>query len=108
MSTAIERVMRERGDCFCMHEPFMYYYYVELASKGIPLFETEPDRPSRFKDIVALVMGKAREGPVFCKDLACYVLAEITRYKRHSARWRHRRPSYAIILTIICPFTKYC
>ncbi|MEZ5772185.1 MAG: hypothetical protein R3D61_11380 [Defluviimonas denitrificans] len=28
MSTAIERIMRERGDLDCLHEPFMYDYYV--------------------------------------------------------------------------------
>ncbi|MDH3659971.1 MAG: hypothetical protein OEU92_08075 [Alphaproteobacteria bacterium] len=28
MSTAIERIMRERGDCRCFHEPFLYDYYV--------------------------------------------------------------------------------
>jgi len=28
MSTAMERVMRERGDLDCAHEPFMYDYYV--------------------------------------------------------------------------------
>jgi hypothetical protein len=26
MSTAIERVMRERGDLDCAHEPFLYDY----------------------------------------------------------------------------------
>ena len=26
MSTAIERIMRERGDLDCAHEPFMYDY----------------------------------------------------------------------------------
>ena len=27
MSTAIERIMRERGDLDCLHEPFLHYYY---------------------------------------------------------------------------------
>lgn len=58
----------------------MYYYYVELRNKEMPFFETEPDRPSRFKDIVALMMEKTRERPVFSKDMAYYVLPEITRH----------------------------
>ena len=28
MSTATERIMRERGDFDCLHEPFMYHYYI--------------------------------------------------------------------------------
>ncbi|MCO5125978.1 MAG: hypothetical protein M9957_01250 [Rhodobacteraceae bacterium] len=33
MSTAIERIMRERGDLDCLHEPFMYDY---CAPPGSP------------------------------------------------------------------------
>lgn len=29
MSTAIERIMRERGDFDCLHEPFLHYYYLQ-------------------------------------------------------------------------------
>ena len=36
MSTAIERIMRERGDLDCLHEPFMYYYYVGLGKRELP------------------------------------------------------------------------
>jgi len=89
MSTAMERIMRERGDCFCMHEPFMYYFYVHLASKRMPFFETEPDRPTQFHEIISLMLEKAKEGPVFAKDMAYYVLPEITHHPRLAHQIKH-------------------
>ena len=38
MSTAIERVMRERGDFECLHEPFLHHYYLERSNKPLPHF----------------------------------------------------------------------
>jgi hypothetical protein len=32
MSTAIERVMRERCDFDCLHEPFLRYYYLQRVN----------------------------------------------------------------------------
>jgi hypothetical protein len=32
MSTVIERVMRERSDLDCLHEPFLRYYYLERVN----------------------------------------------------------------------------
>ena len=45
LSTAIERVMRERGDLTCFHEPFMYDYYVHRQVRVMPHFDVMPDHP---------------------------------------------------------------
>lgn len=80
MSTATERIMRERGDCQCMHEPFMYYYYVHLGRKKMPHFKAEHNRPTDFGDIVNMLFEAAESTAVFSKDMAYYVLPEIRRH----------------------------
>ena len=47
MSTAIERVMRERGDFDCLHEPFLRCYYLmrvnlERVNKPLPHCQSTP------------------------------------------------------------------
>ena len=80
MSTALERVMRERGDCTCLHEPFMYYYYVHLARKTMPGFHIEAERPTTFEAITAMLFKEAEAKMVFSKDMGYYVLPEITKW----------------------------
>ena len=41
MSTATERIMRERGDLDCAHEPFMYDYYVHRKRRVMPHFDVQ-------------------------------------------------------------------
>ncbi|MEZ5774700.1 MAG: hypothetical protein R3D33_08375 [Hyphomicrobiaceae bacterium] len=77
MSTATERIMRERGDLACEHEPFMYDYYVHRQVKRMPHFDVEPGRPLSFADIVAHLIDEAESGPVFFKDMAYYVVPQI-------------------------------
>ncbi len=89
MSTAIERIMRERGDCLCLHEPFMYYYYLHLGSREFPHFEAEPDRPTGFDDIIDMMRNEAREQTVFAKDMAYYVLPELFRHPALAREIRH-------------------
>ena len=67
MSTAIERVMRERGDLDCAHEPFMYDYYVHRKVRQMPFFETEKDHPVRYEDIRDMLLRRAETKPVFIK-----------------------------------------
>lgn len=45
MSTAIKRVMRERGNLDCHHERFMYDYYLNRKIRQMPHFEAEEGRP---------------------------------------------------------------
>lgn len=89
MSTALERVMRERGDCHCLHEPFLYYYYIHLGRRDFPHFDASPDQPRSFDDIVDLIHGESRHRPVFVKDMAYYVMPEIMRHPEMAGQLRH-------------------
>ena len=77
MSTATERVMRERGDLWCAHEPFMYDYYVHRRVARMPHFEVQPDHPVRYEDIRDMLVARAEDEPVFFKDMAYYVMPRI-------------------------------
>lgn len=77
MSTAIERVMRERGDLACFHEPFMYYHYVERAVRVMPHFDADPAKPTSYEDIREMLLQAGEAGPVFFKDMSYYVLARM-------------------------------
>ena len=93
--------MRERGDCRCLHEPFMYYYYIHLGRRSFPHFEVSPDQPKTFGDVVGLIRGASRRQPVFVKDMAYYVMPEITRHPDMAGRFRHvfliREPRRALM-----------
>ena len=73
MSTATERIMRERGDLRCFHEPFMYLYYVGEGVKAMPLFEADDEHPTNYEDIRAMLLSAGGEGPVFFKDMSYYI-----------------------------------
>lgn len=77
MSTAFERIMRSRGDLACLHEPFMYDYYIHRAKKVMPHFEAQPEHPVCYDEIRALILAKAEQGPVFFKDMSYYVMPHI-------------------------------
>ena len=77
MSTATERVMRERGDLTCFHEPFMYDYYVHRAVRVMPHFEVDPALPQSFEAIRDRLLQAAEAGPVFLKDMSYYVMPRI-------------------------------
>ena len=77
MSTATERVMRERGDLWCAHEPFMYDYYVHRKVARMPHFDVQPDHPTEYEAIRDMLLQRAGEGPVFFKDMAYYVVPRI-------------------------------
>ncbi len=77
MSTATERVMRERGDLTCFHEPFMYDYYIGRQVRIMPHFEAEKDRPVTYATIRDMLLKQAEKGPVFIKDMSYYVWPRI-------------------------------
>jgi len=81
--------MRERGDFTCLHEPFMYYYYVHLAVKTMPHFDADPSRPAAFDDVIAHVFGKAQFSPVFFKDMSYYVVPTIFQHEALARRLTH-------------------
>lgn len=74
MSTATERIMRERGDLRCFHEPFMYLYYVGDGVKEMPHFEADVEHPTSYGGIRSMLLAAGEEGPVFFKDMSYYVL----------------------------------
>ena len=65
MSTALERVMRERGDFDCLHEPFLHYYYLQRAGKQLAHFDTEQDHPTSYEDTRDMILERAEKAPVF-------------------------------------------
>lgn len=77
MSTATERIMRERGDLAVFHEPFMYDYYVHRSVREMPHFEAEADRPQSLPEICAMLMAAAADAPVFFKDMSYYVVGAL-------------------------------
>ncbi|QIE44789.1 hypothetical protein G5B38_04175 [Pseudohalocynthiibacter aestuariivivens] len=77
MSTATERIMRERGDLDCAHEPFMYEYYVGRQAGQTPHFDVQPGHPTCYEDIRAMLLKRADAGPVFFKDMSYYVMPRL-------------------------------
>ena len=86
MSTAIERIMRERGDLDCAHEPFMYDYYVHRQVRVMPHFDVRPDHPASYPAIRDMLLQRAKAGPVFIKDMSYYVMPHILDDKDFSTR----------------------
>ena len=70
MSTAVERIMRERGDLTCFHEPFMYDYYLNRSPRKMPQFEPEEDQHRTYAETWDLILDAAEQGPVFFKDMS--------------------------------------
>ena len=90
LSTATERIMRERGDLECLHEPFLYYYYVHSNQRKFAHFdEDRHPHPLDFEDIIAHLRQKARTRPVFFKDMGYYVLPTIYQYAAFARQLRH-------------------
>jgi hypothetical protein len=77
MSTAFERIMRSRGDVDCMHEPFMYDYYINRSKREMPHFDAMDDHPRSYEAIRGMILTKAESGPVFFKDMSYYVVPHI-------------------------------
>ena len=77
MSTAFERIMRERGDCHCLHEPFLYDYYVERGVRDMPMLEAAPDEPRTYEAVRDKLLRLSQSGPVFVKDMSYYVVPRI-------------------------------
>ena len=77
MSTATERIMRERGDLDCAHEPFMYDYYLHRKVREMPHFDPEEGHPLDYDSIRDDLLDRAKAGPVFFKDMAYYVVPRL-------------------------------
>ena len=77
MSTAVERIMRERGDLTCFHEPFMYDYYLNRSPRMMPKFDPIPDQRRSYSETWEMVFEAAEAGPVFFKDMSYYHLPQL-------------------------------
>jgi len=101
MSTAIERIMRERGDLECLHEPFLRYYYLHRSSKPLPHFDGEQDQPTGYAEIRDLILRRAERSALFIKDMSYYVIPELLQDADFCKRIRHcflvRNPMPAIM-----------
>jgi len=74
ISTAMERVMMERGDLKVLHEPFSYLYYEHEKKSAIVQEYKDPNHPVTYPEIKAHILKTAESGPVFFKDMCahCY------------------------------------
>jgi hypothetical protein len=89
MSTAFERIMRSRGDLDCLHEPFMYDYYINRSTREMPHFDAMDDHPRSYDKIRDMILERAEHGPVFFKDMSYYVIPHILDDKVFFARLTH-------------------
>ena len=89
MSTAIERIMRERGDLYCMHEPFLHYYYIEESNKRLPYFNADDDHPTGYEATRDSILRLAEKSPVFAKDMSYYVIPELLEDHEFCTQIRH-------------------
>lgn len=88
MSTATERIMRERGDLTCFHEPFMHDYYVGQG-RDFPGFEPLDGHPTTYDGICTMLEQEATRAPVFFKDMAYYVVPRMLDDSARLARITH-------------------
>jgi len=71
ISTAMERVMMERGDLKVLHEPFSLIYYVTEQKADVPYVHDDPDQPHTYPEAKDYICGAAGKDTVFFKDM-CY------------------------------------
>lgn len=69
--------MRERGDLDVLHEPFMYHHYLTRSDRLFTDFEPEGGHPTTYNDIRQMILERSRAGPLFFKDMAYYVEADL-------------------------------
>jgi len=89
MSTAFERVMRERGDLDCLHEPFMHDYYIHHQTRRMPMFDPHPDHPTSYAEVRAMIQTHAAARPVFLKDMSYYVYPHLLEDRQFCDQMNH-------------------
>ncbi len=89
MSTSVERLMRERGDFLCLHEPFMYHYYLNQKHRDMPYFEPKKNHPVSYQGVRDMIFEKAEKSQVFFKDMAYYINSDIINDTRLSKSVTH-------------------
>lgn len=110
VSTAFERMMRERDDHEVFFEPFAEAYYFS-ADRRSPRFdgEVEPQPVHDFEAILDRLVAASRHGAVFIKDMAYHVAhradEELLSAFRHTFLVRHPRFALASLAKIWPDFT---
>lgn len=69
--------MRARGDLMCLHEPFMYDYYLSQPNRDMPYFEPQADHARTYDEVRNMILQKAETSPVFFKDMSYYVVSKL-------------------------------
>ena len=73
VSSAMERIMLERGDMTTFHEPFIYLYYVGDGKKTLAYFDVHPEHPTSYVGIRDMILEGANQRRVFGKDMSYYI-----------------------------------
>lgn len=73
VSSAMERVMLQRGDMRTLHEPFIYLYYIGDERKSLKYFDPDPQHPTSYEGIKAMILRAAEQSAVFVKDMCYFV-----------------------------------
>lgn len=110
VSTAFERMMRERGDHEVFFEPFAAHYYFSEDRRSSRFDDTvQPQVEHDFDAILERLVGIAQEQPVFVKDMAYHVIDraddEFLSHFQHSFIVRHPRFALASLARIWPDFT---
>ncbi|MEP1535025.1 MAG: hypothetical protein ABJQ34_19100 [Paracoccaceae bacterium] len=74
MSTALERLMRNRPDCHVFHEPFLGKYYNQIG-KDVPGVEMAAFDVN-YAEVRDRIVSQGEISPVFVKDMSYHVLPE--------------------------------
>ena len=100
MSTATERIMRERGDCKVFHEPFLVDYYLHRGVGKMPMLEEDKTKPQDYEGVRAMLLDAGDVQPVFFKDMSYYVVPRVFEDPAFSGRLRNvflvRDPRFSI------------
>ena len=110
VSTAFERMMRERGDHDARFEPFAAYYYFSAERRSARFDGKVAPRPEHaFGAILDDLLHRARRRPVFIKDMAYHVVDRVDEAFlsafRHTFILRHPRFAIASLARIWPDFT---
>ncbi|MEM6499703.1 MAG: hypothetical protein AAF709_23670, partial [Pseudomonadota bacterium] len=94
-------IMRERGDLDVLHEPFMYHHYLDRSDRLFADFEPEPGHPKTYEEIREMIVTRSEARPVFFKDMAYYIAADLPNDPEFSSMMTHaflvRDPAEAIL-----------
>ncbi|NKB63222.1 MAG: hypothetical protein GKR95_14250 [Gammaproteobacteria bacterium] len=60
-----------------------------MKEKAFPLFDVDPNQPTGFPEIIAMIRNKAQTQSVFFKDMGYYVVSPIQQHPELSWEWQH-------------------